>query len=155
MKEFQRQLYCKNWFFDQVFNVNIDHTDNESLNPLHTPFDKYLNHLLMKFEQNTMDRTIQNMGFLANNELRWSTIFDNFFVILRGLPYDWNNYCLMLNCYHLSLFLNLRKSDTSKEVRLKVVPNVVKSVLAKTYRSLNYKPFYSITFLYNKPTYHC
>ena len=43
-----------------AFHVTIADDDIESLKSLHTLFDKYLDHLLVKFEQHRMVRTIQN-----------------------------------------------------------------------------------------------
>ena len=40
------------WFSDRVFYDTIADTDIESLKSLHTLFDKYLDHMLVKFEQN-------------------------------------------------------------------------------------------------------
>ena len=37
----------------------------ESLKSLHTLFDKYLEHMLMKFEQNRMVQNIQNFELLG------------------------------------------------------------------------------------------
>ena len=51
-KSFNWQIYCKNWFFDRAFYVTrIADADIGSLKSLHTLFDKYLDHLLVKFEQ--------------------------------------------------------------------------------------------------------
>ena len=48
--------------FDQVFYVTIADTDIERLKSLHTLFDKYLDHMLVKFEKkNRMVQTIQNI----------------------------------------------------------------------------------------------
>ena len=65
-------LYCKNWFSDQVFNVTIADADIGSLKSLHTLFDKYLDHMLVKFEQNRIVRTIQNFELF---DKKWLTIF--------------------------------------------------------------------------------
>ena len=40
--------------------ITIAHANIGSLKSHHTLFDKYLNHMLVKFEQNRMVRTIQN-----------------------------------------------------------------------------------------------
>ena len=45
---------------DQAFYVTIADADIGSLKSLHTLFDKYLEQMLVKFEQNRMVRTIQN-----------------------------------------------------------------------------------------------
>ena len=43
--------------FDQVFFITIADADIGSLKSLHTLFGKYLEHMLVKFEQNRMVRT--------------------------------------------------------------------------------------------------
>ena len=72
-KSFKRQTYCKNWFSDRVFHVTIADADIGSLKSLHTLFDKYLDHMLVKFEQNRMVRTMQNFELFDE---KWLTIFD-------------------------------------------------------------------------------
>ena len=57
------QIYCKNWFFDWSFYVTIADADIGSLKSLHTLFDKYLDHMLMKFEQ----FELQNFEFFDKN----------------------------------------------------------------------------------------
>ena len=47
--------------------------DIGSLKFLQTLFDKYLDHMLVKFEQNHMIRTIQNFDLF---DKKWLTIFD-------------------------------------------------------------------------------
>ena len=59
-EKFQQQIYCKNWFSNRLFYVTIADADIVSLKSLHTIFDKYLDHMLVKFEQNRMVWTIQN-----------------------------------------------------------------------------------------------
>ena len=51
-KSFKGQIYCKNLFFDRVFYITIAQADADtgSLKSLHTLFDKYLDHMLVKFE---------------------------------------------------------------------------------------------------------
>ena len=46
--------------FRSAFYVTIADADVGSLKSLHTLFDKYLDHMLVEFEQNHMVRTIQN-----------------------------------------------------------------------------------------------
>ena len=60
-EKFERQLYCENWFSERVFYVTIADADIRSLKSLHTLFSKYLDHLLVKFEQNCTIRPIQNI----------------------------------------------------------------------------------------------
>ena len=55
-----RQINCKNRFSDQAFYVTIADADIGSLKSLHTLFGKYLDHMLVKFEQNHKVQTIQN-----------------------------------------------------------------------------------------------
>ena len=51
-----------------MFYVTIADHDNRSLKSLLTLFDKYLDHILVKFEQNRMVRTEQNfLSFLTKN----------------------------------------------------------------------------------------
>ena len=51
------------FFPDGAFYVTIADADIGSLKSLHTLFDKYLDHMLVKFEQNRVVRTIQNNAF--------------------------------------------------------------------------------------------
>ena len=46
-----------------AFYFTITDADIESLKSLHTLFDKYLEHMLVKFEQNHMVQNIQNFEF--------------------------------------------------------------------------------------------
>ena len=52
---------CKNWISDRAFHVTIADADIGSLKSLHTLFDKYLDHMLVKFEQIRIVRTVQNV----------------------------------------------------------------------------------------------
>ena len=54
-------------------SATITDADSGSLKSLHTLFDKYLDHMLMKFEQNRMVWTIQNFELF---DKKWLTIFD-------------------------------------------------------------------------------
>ena len=56
-------LQKKNRFSDRSFYVTIADTDFGSLKSVHTLFDKYLDHMLVEFEQNRMVRTMQNFVF--------------------------------------------------------------------------------------------
>ena len=67
------QTYCKNGFSDRAFYVTIADVDIESLKSLNVLFDKYLDHMLVIFEQNRMVRTIQNFVLF---DKKWLTIFD-------------------------------------------------------------------------------
>ena len=62
-------------FSDRTLHVTIADADignPKSLNRLHL-FDKYLDHVLVKFEQNRVVRTIQNFMFF---DKKWLMIFD-------------------------------------------------------------------------------
>ena len=50
-----------------IFNITIADADIRNLKSLHTLFDKYLNHMRVKFEQNCMVRTIQNCELIDKN----------------------------------------------------------------------------------------
>ena len=58
---------------DILFYVTFSDTDIGSLKSLHTLFDKYLDHMLVKFEQNRMVGTIQKFELFDKT---WLTIFD-------------------------------------------------------------------------------
>ena len=60
-------------FSDRAFYVRIADVDIEILKSLHTLFDKYLDHMRVKFEQNCTVLTIQNFVLFDKKLL---TIFD-------------------------------------------------------------------------------
>ena len=69
-QQWQQQIYCKNWFSDWLFYVTIADADIGSLKSMHTLFDKYLDHMLVEFEQNRMIQslhTTQILSFLTQN----------------------------------------------------------------------------------------
>ena len=103
-------LMEKSWFSNRIFYVIITNADIESLKSLHTLFDKYLNHMLMKFEQNRMLRNIQNFELFGKKMVNhfWESID----AILDDVVSDWTK-CLMkknyqFKDYHLSVFQNIR-----------------------------------------------
>ena len=63
----------KNCFSDQVFYVTIADADIGSLKCLNKFFGKYLDHMLVIFEQNRMVRTRQNIELF---DKKWLSIFD-------------------------------------------------------------------------------
>ena len=72
--KFTEKKKKKKRFSDRVFYVTIAEADIGSLKSLHTLFDKYLDHMLVKFERkNRMVRTIQNFELF---DQKWLTIFD-------------------------------------------------------------------------------
>ena len=58
-KSFNGKFTAK--FSDRAFYVPIANADIGSLKSLHTLFDRYLDHVLVKFEQNRIFWTIQNL----------------------------------------------------------------------------------------------
>ena len=70
---FNRQIYCKNWFPNRVFYVTIADADIGSLKFLHTLFDTYLAHMLVKFEQNRRVQMIQSFELF---DKKWLTILN-------------------------------------------------------------------------------
>ena len=72
-KSFNGKFTAKNCFSDRAFYIIIADADIGSLKSLHTLFDEYLDHMLVKFEQNRMVRTIQNFDLF---DKKWLTIFD-------------------------------------------------------------------------------
>ena len=66
-------LQIENWISDWVFYITIADADSGSLKSPHALFDKYLDHMLMKFEQNRIVQAIQNFELF---DKKWLTIFD-------------------------------------------------------------------------------
>ena len=56
------------------FYFTIVDADIGSLKSLHTLFGEYLDHILVKFKQNRMFQTIQNIELF---DKKWLTIFDS------------------------------------------------------------------------------
>ena len=73
-KSFDGKFTVKIDFSIGYFYIVIADADIESLKSLHTLFDKYFDHMLVKFEQNRMVRTIPNFQLF---DKKWLTIFDN------------------------------------------------------------------------------
>ena len=67
--------------------MTITAADIGNLKSLHTIFDKYLNHMLEKFDQNRMVRNIQNFELFGK---KWLTIFERESVdaTLEEVPVD-------------------------------------------------------------------
>ena len=57
----------------KLFRATVANADIGSWKSLHTLFDTYLDHMLVKFEQNRMVRNIQNFELF---DKKWLTIFD-------------------------------------------------------------------------------
>ena len=66
-EEYWPQIYCKNWFSDRVSYITIADADIGSLKSLHILFDKYLDHMLVKFEQNCMVGTVHNFELFGKS----------------------------------------------------------------------------------------
>ena len=60
-KNFKGKFTPKIDFPIGIFYVTIADADIESLKSFYTLFDKYLDHMLVEFEQNRVVRTIQNI----------------------------------------------------------------------------------------------
>ena len=52
----------------KLIYVTISDADIGSLKSLHTLFDKYLDHMLVKFEQNRMVQTIHNIELFCQKK---------------------------------------------------------------------------------------
>ena len=72
-KSFNGKFTAKIDFPIRYFYVTIANADIGSQKSLHTLFDKYLDPLLVKFEQSCMVQTIQNFELF---DKKWFTIFD-------------------------------------------------------------------------------
>ena len=66
-KSFEGKFIAEIDFPIGYFMLPVADADIGGLKSLHTLFDKYLDHILVKFEQNCMIQTIQNFGFLTKN----------------------------------------------------------------------------------------
>ena len=51
-------------FLLKLFRAIVANADTESLKPLHTFFDTYMDHMLAKFEFNRLVRNLPNFEFL-------------------------------------------------------------------------------------------
>ena len=114
-----------NWFSDRGFYVTIADADFGRLKSLHTLFDKYLDHMLVKFEQNRMVRTIKK---------KWLTIFD---AILEYVSVTETIVC----CWNINLktiiFQCSKNYGTPTRIAGLYQTWQTRSVSTKTYRSLN------------------
>ena len=73
-KSFNGKFAAKIDFPNWAFYVTIADADIGSIKSLYTLFEKYLNHMLVKFEKkNCMVQTIQNFQLF---DKKWLTIFD-------------------------------------------------------------------------------
>ena len=72
-EEFKCQIYCRNGSSFRAFYIINTDTNIESLKSLHTLFNKYLGHMLVKFEQNRMVRNILNLQLFGK---KWFIIFE-------------------------------------------------------------------------------
>ena len=80
-----------------------------SLKSLHTLFDKYLDHMLVKFEQNRMVRTIQNVVLL---DKKWLTIFD------KVLTPFWKTFLCLKQLFDAKISIqSVQCSDTCNQVK--------------------------------------
>ena len=63
----------------KLFPATIANADIGSPKSVYTLFDKYLDHLLVKFEQNCMVQTARNFELLTKKPGFFKTIFDKAF----------------------------------------------------------------------------
>ena len=75
-----------------MFYVTIADSDFGSLKSLHLLFDKYLDHMQVRFKQNRIVGTIQIYSFLTK---KWWAFFGKVFTPFWRRSCDWNS-CLML-----------------------------------------------------------
>ena len=71
-KSFNDKFAAKIDFLDRAFCLTNTDADIESLTSLHTLFNKYLNHMPVKFEQNRMILNILNLELFGK---KWLIIF--------------------------------------------------------------------------------
>ena len=69
-KTFNVKFTTKIDFSDRAFYIFINDPDIGSLNFFHTLFDKYLDHMLVKFELNRIIRNKQNFELFGKNKNR-------------------------------------------------------------------------------------
>ena len=74
-------MYCNNWFSDQAFYVTISDADIGSLKSLHTLFDKYLDHMLVTFDQIYCPNHTKFCAF-------WQKMVNNFWQIVDAILED-------------------------------------------------------------------
>ena len=60
----------------KLFPATVANADIGSLKSLHTLFGMYLDHMLVKFEQNRMVQTTQNFELFDGKNTFFKTIFD-------------------------------------------------------------------------------
>ena len=109
---------------DRAFYVTIADADIGSLKSLHTLFDKNLDYMLMKFEQNHMIKTIQNFVLF---DKKWLTIFDKML-----MPF-WKMFLWLKQLFnakisvHQTFIVQCSKNYGTPTVvtRLKIAPNMV------------------------------
>ena len=66
-RSFNGKFTAKIWFFDRAFYVTTSDADIGSLKSFYALFDKYLDHMLMKFKQNRIFRTTHNFVLFDKN----------------------------------------------------------------------------------------
>ena len=88
--KFLWQIYSKILFSDRGFYVTIIDTDIEKLKSLLTLFGKYLDYILVKFEQNCIVRNIQNF------DKKLLSIFEKVLMPFFGRQFCDRNKCLRL-----------------------------------------------------------
>ena len=98
-------------FSDRTFYVTITDADIGSLKSLNTLFDKYLDYMLVQFEQNRMVQNIQNFELFRK---KWLTILERVDAILKDVK---NLKTTIFQCYKIY-------SNPTRVTRLKFAPNM-------------------------------
>ena len=75
MVDYTANVLQKLIFWLNILCYHIADADIESLKSLHILFDKYLDHMLVKFEQNHIVQSIQNFELFDENDIPfWQSI---------------------------------------------------------------------------------
>ena len=115
------------------FYITIADADIESLKPLHTSFDKYLDHMLVKFEQKRLVRTIQIFWTL------WQKMVNHFWQSVDAISEDvpvteiivwWLN----INLKTLIFQCSKNYGSPTRVTRLKVASNIANPINLKEKR---------------------
>ena len=126
-KRFNYKFTAKIDFSDRAFQVTIAYADLGSLQSLHTLFDKYLNHMLVEFEQNRMVRTIQNCELFHTHKKMVNHVWQSGDAILEDVSVtETIVWCLTTNLNTRPITFQCYKNHCSptRVTRLKVAPKI-------------------------------
>ena len=121
-KSFNGEFIATNWFSNQAFYVAIADTNSGSQKSLHALFDKYLDHMLEKFEQNHMVQNMQNFGLFGK---KWLTIFEKVLTPFWKM-FLWQTIiqCTSINWQTIIFHCFKNYVSPTRVTRLKVAPNI-------------------------------